>query len=311
MTLGTHIRLTLACSLLLLALSTWGAGQVHGLTLLLSEPGGVYQEAAERLRDDLLVSGEPGFQVRIQNQAERSGPGGEALLVAFGVKALRTALTSRSNAPILALMVPRQSYEALAGEHAAARGRMVTAIWLDQPYGRQLALLRAALPQVKRVGVLAGEASKSQTDEIVRAGESLQLRVSPRLVGASGEVFTALADFEREVDALLLIPDPLVVNRATLQSLMLNTYHQRLPVLAYSESLLRSGALLALYATPRQVGQEGAVAIRAIFQRGEPRLPPPAYTRALTVKLNWSVARSLGFNPPSEAELTARLETAP
>ncbi|MDP2832549.1 MAG: ABC transporter substrate binding protein [Pseudomonadota bacterium] len=310
--LKCRARRVLGCCLLLMTTFAWAATPAPLVTLLLSEPGGIYQAAAEQIRVNLLEIGEPTVQIKTQALSERTGPGGETLLVALGVKALQTALATRGDAPVLVLMTPRQSFEALVGDHAfVGKRRVVTAIWLEQPYARQLALLRAALPRARRVGVLAGPANQGAGAELARAAETLSMHVVPRSVGDSEEVFAAMADFANQVDALLLLPDPVVVNRATLQTLMLNTYRQRLPVLAYSESLSRSGALLALFATPEQIGQEGASTIRALFRRGDLRLSPPTYPRAFTMKVNRSVARALAIELPAEKELEARLEATP
>jgi UDP-3-O-[3-hydroxymyristoyl] glucosamine N-acyltransferase LpxD len=49
-------------------------------------------------------------------------------------------------------------------------------------------------------------------------------------------------------------PDPVVVQRGALQNFFLHTYRLKKPVLAYSAPLVKSGALLWLYATPAQLG---------------------------------------------------------
>jgi ABC-type uncharacterized transport system substrate-binding protein len=98
-----------------------------------------------------------------------------------------------------------------------------------------------------------------------------------------------------------------VAQRNTLQSLLLHTYRLKKPVLAYSAPLAQSGALLALYATPAQLGAEAAAWIRESWG-SEFRLAAPRYPRRFTVAVNRTVARALDISLPGEDALARRLE---
>lgn len=277
------------------------------ITLLLSEPGGIYQEAAQALRQE-LEQGAEGWQVRQQTLAERGAAGREELVVAVGVKALTAALAEPGTTPVLALMVPRLAYEKLLADGTApARRRPVSALYLDQPLSRQFQLVRLALPNVQRVGVLLGPPSAGLADDLAEAARTARLELDLRQVAATGEVFPALGDLSGETRVLLLLPDATVVNRGTLQTLFLQTYRERLPVLGYSAALATAGAVLGLYATPAQLGREAALLIRLAAKGRELRLPAARHPEAFSLRINRNVARSLGIALPAEAELSASL----
>jgi putative ABC transport system substrate-binding protein len=109
------------------------------------------------------------------------------------------------------------------------------------------------------------------------------------------------------VDVLWLLPEPLVVSRNNLQSLFLQTYRQRCPVLAYSSRLVEAGALLGLYATPEQLGREAGQWLKSLLPAESRKPPPPRYPVSFSVAVNPSVARSLNLNVPPADELTRRL----
>jgi len=286
-------------------LAGW-ATLAQSVTLLLSEPGGIYLEAAQALRQELEVGN--GLRIRQQILAERRPGEAEDLVVALGVRAYAAALSEPGGTPVLALLVPRQTYERLLAERGqGGPWRPVGGLYLDQPPARQLQLLQLALPGTRRVGVLVGADSTEQAEALAEAARSARLQLQTQTVSSPGELFTALGVLSGQAQALLLLPDASVVNRGTLQSLLLQTYRERLPVVGYSAALADAGAILGLYATPAQLGREAAQLIRTAFRGGELRLPPARHPETFSLRINRSVARSLGIVLPAEAELTSRL----
>jgi ABC-type uncharacterized transport system substrate-binding protein len=82
-------------------------------------------------------------------------------------------------------------------------------------------------------------------------------------------------------------------------------------VLAYSAPLVKSGALLGLYATPAQLGGEAAGWISESWSGGAFHLGAPRYPKRFTIGINRTVARSLEIDLPSEEALGRRLEAMP
>ena len=106
---------------------------------------------------------------------------------------------------------------------------------------------------------------------------------------------------------LLALPDPLAFNRNTAQSLFLTSYRYRDPVLGYSRSMTRAGALLSLHSSPAQIGRQTAEWVTHALITVPVHLPAPAYPAYFSISINEQVARSLGFTLPSAAELEKRL----
>ena len=285
--------------LLMWCMPTWATTNV---TLLLSDTGGIYQEAAQALQTDLE---QVGIQVTQQGLLQRSEPRREDWVIALGVAALQQVMSERASTPVLSVLVPRASYLRLT----AGKPRPTTALYLDQPLARMAALQHTALPDSRRIGILLGSPMKTLREDAEQAAYSQRLEAQVRMVDSSDEVFPALSDLAEASDVLWLLPDPLVVNSNNLQSLFLQTYRQRLPVLAYSAALVQAGAMLGLYATPAQLGHEAAQwMVKSLLPAGGRKLPPPRYPTSFVVAINSSVARSLNVTLPSVDELTRRLQ---
>lgn len=287
--------------IMLLSVQAWAAPSV---TLLLSDTGGIYQEAATALQANL----EPGgVQVTQQHLSQRGEPRREDWVVVFGVAALQHVMAERGTAPVLTVLVPRASYLRIT----AGKSRAVTALYLDQPLERMAALQHNALPNSRRTGVLLGSTMKALREEAEQAAASQQLDIRSRLIDTSEEVFPALTELSEDIDVLWLLPDPLIVNRNNLQSLFLQTYRQRLPVVAYSAALVQAGAMLGLYATPTQLGQEAGQWLKTLMAVSGRPLPVARYPASFVVAINPNVARSLNMTLPTVDELTRRLRAQP
>jgi ABC-type uncharacterized transport system substrate-binding protein len=143
------------------------------------------------------------------------------------------------------------------------------------------------------------------------AASEAKLELAAEKIGTAEELLPALQRVLADSDVLLAVPDPLVFNRGTVQSLLLATYRFQDPVFGFSHAYVRAGALASVYTTPEQAGwQAGELVLRVMGSRPV-LLPPPEYPRYFSVSVNYQVARSLGLSVADEAELLRKLKRAP
>lgn len=288
-----HFRLFAAICLLVLALPA-PAGT---LALVLSETGGVYGEFAAALDEGLAGSAwkvgsttEAGALVTIDSQAE--------LIVAVGSEALRQALARNDPLPIVATLLPRQNYEKILAEARRRSGR-TTAIYLDQPPGRQAAFLRHLLPGQKRIGMLFSSETRQQAGPyrlaLGAAGFSLHSEDSE----TDNTLLPALDNLFRRSDALLAIPDSTVYRRNNIRAVLITAFRHQRPVIGYSPAFVNAGALAALHSTVSQIARQTA---EQIVERGT-ALGPPANPSQFAIAINHNVAHALGLSLPDEATI--------
>lgn len=284
-----------------------GAAGAAPVTVVMSNDTEPYQEVYQVIRSQL---DEAGHQVhRLYAEGLSAGVLNDArVVVVVGVRAaeLVSALPGRS--PVLAVLVPRTWFL----RHGRARlfdsgRRVVSAVFLDQPFERQARLVRIAFPDARRVGVLLSADQRGIVDELDEALRAQRLGLTHQVVEEDERLLTPLEQVLGESDVLLAIPDPLVFNRSTAQSLFLTSYRYREPVVGYSRSMTRAGALVSLYSTPAQIGRQAGEWIVGALSGGMARLPAPGYPAYFEVSINDQVARSLGYTLPTEAELERRL----
>lgn len=279
----------------------WLALAVPEINVLVSEPTGIYQETAASLSQTL---NRDGWKITLSTP-DHYETNTRHLTVAIGTRALEAAL-SRPGRPVLSLLVPQLTYERLASGQ-----RQVSALHLDQPLTRQLQLLGLALPGLKKAGATLGPANRGMQAELQNAAKDSGIQVNSTLIDQGSDLYAALTELAEDSQAFLLLPDPVVVNRSALQNFFLHTYRLKKPVLAYSAPLVKSGALLGLYATPAQMGEEAAGWIRESWAGGAFHLGPPRYPTRFTIGINRTVARSLEIDLPREETLGHRLGAMP
>lgn len=268
------------------------------ISVLVAEPTGIYQETANSLTQAL---GREGWRVAVST-AGRTPASGSDLTVAIGTRALETAL-AQPGRPVLSLLVPQLTYERLASGH-----QQVSALYLDQPLTRQLQLLGLALPGLRKAGVPLGPTSRGLQAPLQSAAKSAGIRVGSALIDQGSNLYTVLTELADDSQAFVLLPDPVVAQRNALQNFFLHTYRLKKPVLAYSAPLAQSGALLALYATPAQLGEEAAGWIMESWRGGAFNLGPSRHPKRFTIAINRTVARSLEIPLAGEDVLTRQLE---
>lgn len=278
-----------------------------GVLVLMSDKSAPYQEVADSFRMHLQRE-RPSVNVAVENSLARAADDLSAdtrLLVSVGMKATRAALALDTRIPVLAVLVPREGFDALVYPDKG-ESRQISAIYLDQPYSRQLALIRRVFPARERIGVLLREQDRQKLDALSAAARLQKVQLVSELIPDGGKIVPSLERLLAASDLLLVLPDALLYNKNDIQGVLLTSYHYRDPVVGYSLALERAGAIMALYSKPAQIGYQAAEAAMRSLHTGT--LAAPQYPKYFTVSVNQQVARSLNISVPDESDLQEALQ---
>ena len=280
------------------------AVMAYSVQVLSSRSGGAYDEVIDALRSETLR----GTELRVQyiNNNEPSWKLLEStnLVVAIGVDAANTVIqTADPGTPILCVLIPKVAFEALTG--GKKENRKITAIFLDPPPGRQLELIRQLLPQAKRVGTVLGNVSVKEKESLRIAARDKGLFLQAELAQRDTELYAVLKSVLAEADVFLAVPDPVAINAATAQNVLITAFKGQVPVIGYSANYVKAGALAAVFSTPLQIGQEAGQMINN-YQRTN-SLSLPKTPRYFSVGVNAAVLRSFGLPAVDVRQLEQRL----
>jgi ABC-type uncharacterized transport system substrate-binding protein len=278
-----------------------------GVTIVLSAPTQSNLEFVDHFKEELIATKNQQLKVTLVDLsvtdklvvAENS-----ELVIALGVKALTAASKLKQSTSVVGVFAPLPTFNALLASSKRDLGNF-SAIVLDQPYSRQISLIRIMLPDARALGVLLGSTSAVYAENIKEETDRNALSVNVESVNIEDELIPKLKKVLDSNDALLAIPDPFIYNRETAQPILLTSYRYQKPVFGYSQSYVRAGALAAVYSSTKHLAKQAAeIAIRT---QTSGLLPPPQTPKYFAVQVNQQVARSLNIPLKSEDEIYRKL----
>lgn len=296
-----RIRRLLAL-LVVLMLPLPAAGQE--IALLLTSRDGAYAEFLEALGSGAEATG-----IELTDAGTASGQIDEQALLladwvlAGGVAAAEAVLGLPGEAPLLVTLVSLTQYQALVKKYP---NRHISAIVLDQPLSRQLALLCKLMPECRSLGVLAGPQNADRIGRLRLEATDVGVRLVSATISTGGELNRAIERVLGEADAFLALPDPLIATPMAARAILLSSYRHRRPVFAYSRAYVEAGALAAVFSTPADSARDALEWLVTAQERGT----PPAdsqWPKHFDLAINTQVARALSVEVPSMSTLIAHL----
>lgn len=225
------------------------------------------------------------------------------LLLTIGQRAMISATEISKRPPTIATLIPKQSYDKY---RAALRKQnpKTTAIFIDNPPVRQIVLAKVLLGGIHTLGVLTGENSSYSKSEIASVIQRQGIKSHIETVTEKSNLIRKLSSVLSDSDAFIALPDAKIFNRGTAKNILLTTYRHRTPVIAYSASYVKAGALAAVYSTPQQIAEQTAHALVNILKANLKFPRQDSHPKDFQVSINKNVANSLDI--PTADELTIK-----
>ncbi len=310
MRLLRHVALMLA---LLLAGKT-AAADTDTILLLTQRDNGDHAQLADAFMQRIATAGASRPSVRqldvdalgagtLPDGAQRPG-----LIVAVGSRAAQRAQAVAHDTPVLHVLIPRLRYEELyPADTTHTERRLHTALYIDQPFKRQLNLCRLIVPDLRHLAVLYGPTSQDSDRDLRSAAQQSGISLITQHVTAGTNPNAALDQVLDDSQLLLALPDPDVFTRYTVAGLLLTAYHHAVPIIGFSAAYVKAGALAAVYSTPEQIGRDAAEMALAARTDAGWALPAPRYPAYYNVAVNRQVGRSLSLKLPDDTDLQQAL----
>jgi putative tryptophan/tyrosine transport system substrate-binding protein len=280
------------------------------VTLVVSENAGVYLDAALAIRKQVTADNAVSDVRTVSAQEVSAQPNllaGSAVIVPIGLRAAHAVSERHNTASVVCALIPKLAFDQLGSARHSQSERRWTAVYHDQPASRQFDLIRAALPTRKEIGVVLGSSSETLLWEMEIESRERGLRLTHERIAETSNLFSALQRVLSTASVLLAVADPVVLNATTAQNTLLTSYWYQVPVVAFSDSYVTAGALIAVFSKPgQQAAHVAEIVLEQLADGG--RLPPPAYPKYYTVRVNPQVARVLGIVLDDDATIARRME---
>ena len=279
------------------------------VAVVLSQDTAIYAEVAKGMATLLREEGHDQISLDVTSLADPPDRpvSNVELRIPVGARATRAVLSQGGGSPVLSVLIPKSTFEELRRRSAGAHNAL-SAVYLDQPAERQLALGKALLPDAKRIGVLIGDSQGSLKEALGDSARRNGARLLAEVIGAEANPVGAIKRLTRQADLIIAVSSPAVLTPTTAKRLLYMAYQRRVPVLGFSRALVDAGAMAAVYSTPQQIGRQTAERILAWLRSRRSALGAPEFPRYFNVAVNKAVARSLGFKSLDTEALTESLK---
>ena len=241
--------------------------------------------------------------ITVAEAEQRRGLGDRTttLVMTLGVAAADFAVSADYPNPIYFALLPKPALARLHASSLATREQPYSAGFIGQPQWRHMKLAQVLMPNVRTVGSVFGPGDPLWNDELAQAAAAQNLQLLTTQIDNAQQLGRRLNQLLPKTDALLAIPDPVVFNSSTIANILLASYRYRVPVLGYSEAMVRAGAAAAVYSEIPHMANHSAQALQA-YARNQ-TFPAPDFAPEYRVMVNRDVLRSLGLAVPGEESL--------
>lgn len=282
----------LAVALVLLPLCAWTADRpkvIIAKSSNLSAYNNVVAGFSAEVKAEVEEITLPDGAAQVGKAMEEIGRKKPALVLAIGPQAAVAARRVLSDIPVVFAMVPYYEKYGLEAQN-------VTGIALTNDLSTELATLAAISKDTRRVGILYDPRhSKALIAQAQKAADERNLTVVPLELENPAKVGKVLAGAKGKVDALMLIADPTVANAGVVRKLIGFTLDAKLPLVGFSASQVKEGAMLSLSPSYTAVGQQaGRLANRIVHEKIDPGALAVAPPEVLDMAVNLSTAKRMG-----------------
>jgi putative ABC transport system substrate-binding protein len=305
------LRFVTALACLMLSVPAW-TKEYHAL-IIKSGPSAVYSTIEKGIIGH-IEQATPGNFIFTRTivgpttpHINKDSPSDYDIIVSIGLSATREAISLNVNAPILATLVPRQSFERLVDEanRTIVAKSKIGALFLDTHPEQELLLAKIIFGTKKKISLLTSKPNSSHIEQIKSLGKKHKLNLSINTISPNENLIKELSTILPSSDALFASPDPLIFNRKTAKSILLTAYRYRVPVIGYSQSYVKAGSLAAVYSTPDQIAEHASeIIINTINGNSVGR----HYPKYFSVSINKHVAHSLGILVPDESIIKKKIQ---
>ena len=271
------------------------------ITIVKSNDNSYYDQTEQALTQQLGVD----FQLSVINTdalvAQEKKLRTSDVIITLGIDAaLKISGKFTTNKIISAYITLKQQrqYQAELENH--------TVVLLNQPLSRYLAFTSLML-KPKSIGIINQKKltlNQHQNETLKQFNLDLrQYQLEPQ-----SNPLTTVRTLLKHNDVHLILPEESIYNRDTLKGILLTSYRSRKPVISYSPSHVKAGALASVFSSPSDIGSHLSSIIKRFASKSKPAKPTVEFAQHFSIAINKRVAHALGVNLPDETRLLSQLK---
>ncbi|MCW8899597.1 MAG: hypothetical protein OQK75_05015 [Gammaproteobacteria bacterium] len=266
-----------------------------------SNDGKIYQNFYTRLKESL----DKGTKISKISYSDINNTilNSSSTVVSIGAKAAKSVSKYKINANVIYSFIPDDE---LLQSKIPCKKTTCYKIYINQPVNRYVQLFKALFPEGKKLAFAHTEKNSIKSQQVKSALKKNDLIYKDIHIQKDNNASRIFINELNNDDVLLALPNHYIYNSENAKSIILSTYHANVPIIAYSKSFAKAGALISLYSSVDNVADKTAKIIGSIIVDGT-LSQKEYYPDDFMIEINSAVARSLNINISSENILKSKI----
>ncbi len=211
------------------------------------------------------------------------------LIVAIGLLAAAVAKENFRKIPIIFCAVVGPERFSLTGDN-------ITGVVLNVSVNETLSQIRNLLPDSRIMGVPYDPLKSRETiKEAEKFGKILGISLIPQKVSSERGLPSAMRSILQKSDLLWIIPDSTIVTPDSIDYILSNTLEEGIPVITFSEDLLKKGALVAISPDYAAIGEQAGHLVLSFLGGKSPGRLFIQPANKIRLIINQKMAKKLGL----------------
>jgi len=225
------------------------------------------------------------------------------IIITLGIAAAKFSLNFSKGIPVVHSYITEFQYK----NNTSCKGHY--SLLLDQPLERYLQFIKLLL-NVNTVGIIKSDKDKISADRLDKIKKSTTIDIKQSIFESGDNPVNSVRNLLQNADVLLSLPAPEVYYRQSLKGILLSSYRLNKPVISYSPSHVKSGALAAIYASPENIGTQLAEILNKMLESKTYQPESFYYAQNFNIVFNKRVSESLHIKLPDKQLVAEKLKQA-
>lgn len=226
------------------------------------------------------------------------------IIISIGLNAAKTLSKHKPKSTIIHTLIPDN--ESLSTS-IPCTNKNCYKVYINQPITRYAHLFKILFPEKHNLVFITTQKNSKKSRQIKAASQENNFTYKEVYIENNNNIARTLISKLNKNDVLLALSNPIIYNRNNAKSIILSTYHKDVPIIAYSKSFTKAGALTSLYSSINNIAETTAKLANTIIING-PQKNKEYYPDKFSIEINSAVARSLNINIESENKLKSKIK---
>lgn len=228
-------------------------------------------------------------------------------IISIGRDAAKLVLDTAPKQPVLFTLIPQQTLHLLFNTYTRnSPQKNYYSIVINQPLIRKFRLAKILLGKNITVGMTLGKKDSKIENYIFRNAHKAEIKINLTYTSNFNTAIDAIKKSLKNSDVFIAQHDINAINRHTAKWLLYMSYKNNIPVIGYSPSFTKAGAVTAIFSTPEQIGKQSAEWLIAMTLKKPVRTLQ--YPKYFIVDINKQVLRILRLKDITHHEIESRIQ---